>query len=140
MTKNNLALPQKVIVMRNGIQIWTDAQKAERFEADWRAGMKASVGFEGRSLNSVDILGVFYPEDIEDLTRRKNGQWKCSSSTWHDRGERCFCLSKDEERFSEMRKEVIKKCGKCRDGCVYTERGTVAYCSCVIDFEESYGK
>lgn len=129
-TNHNISLPQKCIVMRNGIQIWTDARKAEQFERDWRAGLKAAVGFEGRTLNTVDIIGVFMPEDMDDMTRRKNGQWLCQHGTWHDRGEKCACRPKEERELAERRAKAIKECGKCMNGWVQGENG-MKPCECV---------
>jgi hypothetical protein len=93
---NNLTNQQKVIVMRNGIEIWVDSSKAERFQADWGAGLKGAVQFEGRTLNTADILGVFTPQDLAELTRRKNGEWCCKSGVWHQRNTKCDCQITDE--------------------------------------------
>jgi hypothetical protein len=94
---NQLENLQKVIVMRNGIEIWTDSTKAERFQADWAGGqVKGAIGFEGRTLNTADILGVFTPQDLADLTRRKNGEWECKQNKWHMRNTKCDCMITDE--------------------------------------------
>lgn len=127
---NEITLQQKCIVMRNGIEIWTDSKKAERFEQDWVHGLKGAVTFEGRTLNTADILGVFLPDDMEDLIRRKNKQWKCKHGEWHDIGEKCQCLSREEKDYSQKRKEAIEKCGKCQNGWIQGENG-MKPCDCI---------
>ena len=86
-----IANKQKFVLMRNGIEVWADLEKAERLETDLATGLKGCVRFEGRSLNTVDIIGVFLPEDIQNLTRRKNGEWQCEQSRWHKKFEECDC-------------------------------------------------
>jgi hypothetical protein len=88
---NELAKEQMCILMRNGIEIWIDKEKALRFGEDWVGGLKAAVLIDGRYLNSVDITGVFTPQDLEDLKRAKQGQWKCDKGHWHGKGEDCRC-------------------------------------------------
>lgn len=127
---SEVSRPMKCIVMRNGVEVWTEAEKAERFEQDWVNGLKGAVRFEGRTLNTADILGVFLPGDMEDLIRRKNRQWKCRHGEWHDIGEKCQCVSAEEKEYARMRTEAIKKCGKCENGWVQGENG-MRPCDCV---------
>lgn len=135
-----LSKNQKIIVLRNGVEIWTDSEKAERFQEDWTNGLvKGAVTFEGRSLNTADVIGVVLPIDMEELRRRKNGQWKCNSGKWHDRGEKCLCYASETLKLLEMRNKVIRDCGKCKNGYVNTPRGTVAFCDCVTNFDKLYG-
>jgi len=127
---NKITGREKVILVRGGIEIWTNETKAERFQRDWEAGLKGAVGFEGRTLNTADIMGVFYPEDIEDMARRKNRQWQCKYGNWHDWGEKCQCLPIEEQEYQKKRKEAIAKCGKCKDGWVQGENG-MRVCECI---------
>lgn len=132
MTTNEIAKEQKCIVMRNGIEIWTDADKASRFQKDWESNaVRGAVGFEGRSLNTADLLGVFFPCDMEDLRRRKNFQWKCQHGTWHDRQEKCECVSSEQKELNDLLSRAIKECGKCNNGWITGERG-VRRCDCVV--------
>ena len=93
---NKITVPQKCILMRNGVEIWLDSEKAERFGNDWTAGLKAVVKIEGRFLNTVDITGIYSPEDLENLTRRKNGEWQCKKGYWHAKFENCLGHVKEE--------------------------------------------
>ena len=77
------------IKMRSGIEIWIEKEKAQKLIDLLGTTKTKFVEIENEIINSVDIEGVFSPKTIEDLTRRKNGQWKCSYGYWHNRGEEC---------------------------------------------------
>ena len=118
--------------MRNGVEIWADGIKADGFGDDCVRGMKGMVKFEGRYLNTADFVGVFFPEDMESLIRKKNKQWKCKSGTWHDQLEKCNCPTAAEKELAKKRSEAIQKCGKCQNGWIQGETG-VRPCDCVKD-------
>lgn len=90
---NELDIKSKCVVFRNGVQIWIpEGEKLEKFQSilgNLQSHM--FVNWDGRSMNTADITGVFEPNDMEDMQRRKNGGWKCKDQTWHDRGEKCTC-------------------------------------------------
>lgn len=130
---NELATPQKCVVLRNGVEIWTDSDKAEKFGNDLVRGFKGVVKFEGRFINTADLIGVFFPTDMEDLTRRKNKQWKCRRGKWHDRESKCACLPKEQEKKKQKREEAITNCGKCKDGWITNKNNRVEKCECVIN-------
>jgi len=119
--------------MRNGIEVWLSKEGAEEFEQQLHAGAKGFVPLKGRTVNTVDILGVFFPNDMEDLTRRKNREWKCKHGTWHNTGEKCVCIPAEEKEYSEKRQALIEKCGKCKNGWILGDNGMKA-CDCVKDF------
>ena len=122
--------------MRNGIEVWADAEKADNFGGDCVNGFKGVVKFEGRFLNTADLIGVFFPIDMEDLIRRKNGQWKCKEGTWHDRAEKCACVSREEKDYQIKRKIAIDNCpNKCKEGWLQGENG-MRVCDCVKNIEK----
>lgn len=129
----DLANPQKCIVLRNGLEVWVDFEKANEIEIDWVAGkLKGPFRVSGRVLNTADITGIVLPEDMVDMRKRKNGEWKCHRGTWHDRGAKCECATLEEANFAEQRRKLIEACpDKCGNGWVTTESGAAAYCSCV---------
>ena len=88
---NKITKKQMVILTRSGVEIWLDESKAIEFGEDWRRGMKAVVQLEGRYLNTVDITGIFTPQDLEDMKRRKNGEVLCKYGKWHPRNQECMC-------------------------------------------------
>lgn len=102
---NQMARNQKCIVIRNGIQLWIEeGDKLSRLE-----GMLGSmegntrIYWEGRTINTADLVGIYLPEDMDDVTRRKNNQRQCSFGTWHDKGQECACnegkRSEEAEKF-----------------------------------------
>lgn len=114
---NNIAIPQKVLIFRNGIEISLNQDIAERIEADWIAGLKAPIGIAGRTMNTVDLTGVVFPHDIDARNKRKAGQWQClGRAKWHEKGEKCDCISNEDEIKIAKREQAIRNCGKCTNG------------------------
>jgi hypothetical protein len=96
---NELATKQLCIYVRNGIEIWLDEEKAKEFGDDLN---NESVGkfnmIEGRLINTADIVGIFTPQDLEELKRRKQGQWKCKHSNWQPKEiTHCDCGQRHED-------------------------------------------
>lgn len=137
---NELARQQKCIVLRNGLEIWVDKDKAEKIEDDWINGrLKGPFKIDGRTLNTADISAFALPQDMTDLVHRKNGEWKCKSGTWHSRGEKCECASNEEKKYAQLRQQAIEACGKCSNGWIQTDRG-MAPCECVVKLNKKLTK
>lgn len=85
---------QLCIVMRGGIELWVDKEKADKL-ADVLGSINEhkfitiTGDFGEKVINTADISGILSAEDIEDAKRRKNGQWKCQWGHWHDKYEKC---------------------------------------------------
>lgn len=109
-SSTKLVKQQKCIVMRNGVEIWVDLDKADQIE-QVLVDLKnhSFIRFEGRYINTADCSGVYLPEDMDDMKRRKNGQWKCKAGNWHDRFEDCVCLSVEEAEVKKKRDEDFYK-------------------------------
>lgn len=122
--------PRKCVVLRGGFEVWVDANKAEKLQSTLE-NLTAHffVRWEGQSFNTADIVGVFTAEITEERTRRRNGQWQCQQSKWHDRGEKCFCLPENKNEWTQKILSAIKSCGKCNDGWVSSARG-MRRCEC----------
>ena len=82
----------KCLVVRNGLEIWLSPAKAQAVGNDWVDGTKPRIKVEGRFLNSVDIIGIVLKEDIDDMTKRRNGEWKCQFGRWHKKSVDCECI------------------------------------------------
>lgn len=80
------------IQMRSGVEMWLEAEKAEKLQ-DALQNITSSkfVRHDGQTINTADIVGVFTAATMEELTRRKNGQWKCDKGAWHDKRQECEC-------------------------------------------------
>lgn len=83
----------KVIVIKNGIEVYLEGERLERFENALQelGGQHKLVRIEGRSINTAELVGIFYPEDLEVVYMRKRGMWQCEKGTWHKRNEECYC-------------------------------------------------
>jgi len=120
------------VLMRSGVQVWIPTEKLESFDFAYEEARSngAMMKFEGERINPADVSGVFKAKTMDELTRRKNGQWQCQHGSWHDRGEKCDCISKEEKEYKQKREEAIKNCGKCENGWIKGENG-MRVCDCV---------
>lgn len=93
--------------MRNGIEIWVDQEVARDIQ-NWLRTPGNTQFFEvnGRTLNKVDLIGVFEAIDLEELKRRKNGEWKCKHNNWHRKDEICEC--RQEMIWQKKQSEVFE--------------------------------
>lgn len=100
---NNVSVPVKCVCFRNGVEIWIpEDEKLEKFQnALDNLETHMFVRWEGRNMNTADIVGIFLPEDMQDMKRRKNGHWQCGRGLWHDRHQECNCRSAASERTPE---------------------------------------
>ena len=90
--------------MRNGVEIWKEDNRLNNLTKVLTGGNK--IGFieiDDELINSADIVGIFTAKTMEDLKRRKNGQYKCRFGVWHDKGEYCDCKS-NQERIDDIKK------------------------------------
>lgn len=131
------------IQMRSGVELWVDEPVAEKVQQVLNkiTGSKFLFVQElQQTLNTADIVGVFSQEVMEENNKRKNGMWKCRHGAWHDRGEKCQCLSVEERQFLAEKTIAINQCTKCDGGWVKTETG-MAYCEhCLLPLMKKYGK
>ena len=112
-----LSNPMVCICMRNGVEIWIEASRAIKLMNLLESSNPPQfITFENRFINRADLVGIFTASDMEDVTRKKNGQWKCDKGTWHDKGERCECRPSAERELIQKRYEAYTACGKCDKG------------------------
>lgn len=86
---NKLSKNLMAIKMRSGVEIWVEKEKAQRLVDLLGTTKTKFVEIGNEIINSADVEGIFTPQTMEDMTRRKNGQWKCSFREWHNKGEIC---------------------------------------------------
>lgn|SRR3990167_1698833 len=91
---NELSKNLYCVLMRNGIEMWIEHDRVRPFQ-DLLIGSKDHrfVHFDDQTINLADVTGVFSAVAMEEMTRRKNGQWKCRRDVWHDRKQECECRS-----------------------------------------------
>lgn len=103
---SNLANQQMVIILRNGIEIWLDKAKADAIGEDLEQDRISKFFMaEGRRLNSVEIVGIFFPADLESLKRRKKGDWQCNYGTWHSKDDACQCAQENAREETKVKME-----------------------------------
>lgn len=98
---SELSKDQKCIILRNGIEIWIDVNKAEKIEKDIvNGGFKGFIYVEGNLVNMADMIGIFAPRTIEKRTddeklkqRTKHGEYFCEKhDNWLPPGVKCgYC-------------------------------------------------
>ena len=97
------------VSVRNGVQIWIEKERAENLIVTIGTLKESKfVNFESAVINTADIVGIFTPQQMEEVTRRKNGEWMCHRKVWHERFKKCGCevKSPSEMSESELRRRV----------------------------------
>lgn len=85
------------ICLRNNVQIWIEKQRVEKLqEILLNSTDKGFFELDGRMINLADMVGIFTPQDMEELTRRKNGEWLCKYNEWHQKFTKCECAFRIE--------------------------------------------
>lgn len=92
------------LLVRGGIEIWIEQDRAENLKKLlFQQNCPQFIEYNGEIINKADITGIFTAQIMEDKTRRKNGEWKCKFSNWHDKKEDCRCIT--AKRLKESEKE-----------------------------------
>jgi len=93
----------KCLALRNGIEIWKESDRLTDLSRKLLGGQKIGfVQIDDELFNSADVVGIFSANTMQNMTRRKNGQWECQYGNWHDKGQKCECKVKtlDGERLA----------------------------------------
>ena len=87
----NKELSKNLMCIKIGeIEIWAEVEKIKHIISilsDKNAPQFIQV--EDEIINRSYITGIFKAKTMEDLTRRKNGYWKCKWNYWHAKNEQC---------------------------------------------------
>ncbi len=76
--------------MRNGAEIWVEEERINTLIDNLMVLQENKFIKVGEEIiNTADIIGILSAKTMEEITRRKNGQWKCQYGYWHERGEEC---------------------------------------------------
>lgn len=121
--------------------MWLEADRAEKLQAILRNLRDHKfIDFEGRTINTADLSGVYDPIDMADLTRRKNGQWMCGFSNWHNRKDECLCWEDEYKKIENYRSQCALKCPDCSKTSSQFTRNFNLKCKCqkkANDLEEA---
>ena len=89
------------VLMRSGVEVWMEEAKAQKLIGILNnPDCPRFIDYGGEKLNVADISGVFRASTMEEKTRRKNGEWKCSAGEWHERFEKCSHSKSFEEKYN----------------------------------------
>ncbi len=84
-----LAKNQLCIVTREGVEIWIDVDRAKNLVSKFNENSNGLVEYEGRFLSRPS--GIYTPQDLQDMYRRRRGEYQCKHNKWHGRNDRCEC-------------------------------------------------
>lgn len=126
------------IQMRSGVELWVEGDRVATLQRmlETMSGHKF-VNFDNQSINTADVVGIFSASTMEDMKRRKNGQWQCASQTWHDRGAKCECLPLEDKKLITSREEAIKNCKRGCSGGYILRDNTAHLCDCIKGFVDN---
>lgn len=90
MNNQQLTKNLKCIQMRNGAEVWLEEERVQNLIDNLMllSGNKF-IKVNDEIINTADIVGVFSAQTMEEITRRKNGQWKCDYGYYHSKYEEC---------------------------------------------------
>lgn len=88
------------IQIRSGITLWVERERATHLMQILTNGDTKFIEFDGQVFNRADIVGVFTAQTMEELKRRKNGEWQCSTGTWHGRNTDCECRRQEYKEIN----------------------------------------
>jgi len=82
----------KCLLTREGIEIWVDDNQAEKIsQLILTAKENKLIEVEGETISVNSISGIYSAQKIEELRRKKQGQWQCKYGNWHNRYDICSC-------------------------------------------------
>lgn len=93
---NEISKNIQCISIRNGVELWIDEDRANEISGILsKVSSHTFIKLEGRLINTADISGIFTAQDMEESTRRRNGEWKCRWNIWHGKGTKCECKTRE---------------------------------------------
>lgn len=102
------------VCMMSGVVLWLEKDRALKLEALLKDPKAPKfVEFEHQLLNISSIEGIYSAQTMDELQRRKNGQWQCKEGDWHDRFEKCTCDVKEIRDLRKKVREARESCKQC---------------------------
>jgi hypothetical protein len=77
------------VMLKSGITLWLNERQIEKLKNVLLIATPKFIEIDDMIILSTDIRGIFPVQIIEELEKRKNGEWKCDFGHWHHRGEQC---------------------------------------------------
>jgi len=84
---------QSCVKTQSGAEIWIDEDKVKELLTEINKGSNLIL-LKDNWINprGIEILTA---QEMENITRRKNGQWFCKHGCWHEKGAKCECWMKN---------------------------------------------
>lgn len=90
--KNEISNNLMCILINGNIELWVEDKRLEPLKKLLLSeNCPQFFYYEGRLINKNSITAILNPQDMEERTRRKNGEWACQMGSWHARGQLCEC-------------------------------------------------
>ena len=93
------------LITMNKSEIWIEKDKLPSIMSLILENSNNFIEINGGFVRASQIVEVKTVEQMEEVTRRKNGEWKCKYGTWHKKFEECNCGKTD---IAEKTKEFYK--------------------------------
>jgi hypothetical protein len=85
---NALTKELMCITMRNSVNIWLEKERKEAlYQVLERSRQSRFITFDGTVINAADIVGIFTPQQMDEMEKCKRGLWACKYGEWHGRSE-----------------------------------------------------
>ena len=103
---NELSKNLVCVLIRNGVELWVESERADKLKGILLSkDCPQFIEYNGQLINKSDITGIYDALTMEEKSLRKNGKWKCDKNNWHDRYERCSCLTLEQIKIKEKNRE-----------------------------------
>lgn len=93
-----------IILVRGGVEIPIDNENLPALQE--RIAKGTFVQIDNNLINTKDIVGVFKPEILDEMQRKRRGQWLDRNGIWRDKSDKECGNCKNIVPFG-------KKCGLC---------------------------
>lgn len=76
------------ICLRNRAEIWVEKERIETLIDNLMVlSENKFIKINNEIINTADIIGILTAQTMEEITRRKNGQWKDKEGNWRNKGD-----------------------------------------------------
>jgi len=99
------------LITMNKSEIWIEKDKLPSIMSLILENSNNFIEINGGFVRASQIVEVKTVEQMEEVTRRKNGEWKCKYGTWHKKFEECNCkpVINEFEKTKELYKPIERK-------------------------------
>lgn len=74
-----------IVAVRNGVEVSIEKERIPALLKGIERGGFCEIN--GEFINPKDIVGIFAPQTMEAVIRKKQGQWQDKEGNWHNKGD-----------------------------------------------------